>query len=120
MNEKHLGQEVKAALDERLKGLDRRWLERLSAGRQAALAVYVQPQRRRASVLAVADGGMLGLGRGHARQWLSLSALLLGLVGGYCWLEMDGADDEVDAILLADDLPLQAYVDHQFDKWLEP
>lgn len=120
MNEKHLGQEVKSALDEGLKGLDRQWVERLSAGRHAALAVYVQPLRRSAGVLASADGGMLGFGRGHARQWLSLTALLLGLIGGYCWFDADGAEDEVDAILLADDLPLQAYVDHQFDKWLEP
>lgn len=120
MNENNIGQEVKAVLDESLKGLDQQWVERLSAGRHAVLAAYVQPLRRRAGVLVGGDGGVLGFGRGHARHWLSLSALLLGLVGGYCWLEMDGADDEVDAILLADDLPLQAYVDHQFDKWLEP
>ena len=46
-------------------------------------------------------------------------ALLLGLLGADFGLDHDAADDEVDAILLADDLPLQAYVDHQFDKWLE-
>lgn len=120
MNEKHLGQEVKAVLDESLKGLDRQWVERLSAGRHAALAVYVRPLRRHAGVLAGADGGLLGFGRSHVRQWFSLFALLLGLIGVYCWLDTDGAEDEVDAILLADDLPLQAYVDHQFDKWLEP
>lgn len=120
MNENHLGQEVKVALDEGLKCLDRQWVERLSAGRHAALAVYVRPLRQHAGVLAGADGGLLGFGRGHARQWFSLFALLLGLIGVYCWLDADGADDEVDAILLADDLPLQAYVDHQFDKWLEP
>ena len=45
--------------------------------------------------------------------------LLLGLLGTYFWLDHDAVDDDVDAILLADDLPLQAYVDHQFDKWLE-
>jgi hypothetical protein len=118
MNENNLGRRAKASLDGALEQLDRHCLERLAQARHAALAVYASPLRRRAGVL-VGGAGRVGDDRSHARQWVSLMALLLGLLGAYFWLDHDAADDEVDAILLADDLPLQAYVDHQFDKWLE-
>jgi hypothetical protein len=117
MNENNLGRRAKVSLDGALEKLDRQQLERLAQARHAALDVYVSPLRHRAGVLA---GGMgrVSYERPHARQWVSLMALLLGLFGAYCWLDHDVVDDEVDAVLLADDLPLQAYVDHQFDKWL--
>ncbi len=118
MNENNLGQRAKASLDLALEGLDRQCLDRLVQARHAALASYASPLQREASVLVGGVGRMHGE-RSHARQWVSLMALLLGLVGAYYWLDHDVADDDVDAILLADDLPLQAYVDHQFDKWLE-
>lgn len=117
MNENNLGRRAKASLDFALESLDRQCLDRLVQARHAALASYSAPLRREASVL-VGGGRMYGE-RSHTRHWLSLMALLLGLAGAYYWLDHDSADDDVDAILLADDLPLQAYVDHQFDKWLE-
>lgn len=118
MNENNLGRRVKVSLDGALEGLDRQCLERLAQARHEALAVYTSPLQRRVGVLA-GGVGRISSERPHARQWVSLMALLVGLLGAYLWLDHDPVDDEVDAILLADDLPLQAYVDHQFDKWLE-
>jgi len=118
MNENNLGRRAKASLDGALEKLDRQNLERLAQARHAALAVYASPLQRRAGVLAGGVGHVHDE-RSHARQWVSLMVLLLGLLGTYFWLDHDAVDDDVDAILLADDLPLQAYVDHQFDKWLE-
>ena len=48
-----------------------------------------------------------------------LDALLLAL-GYWQYLEQQGADlGDIDAALLADDLPVNAYLDHRFDAWLK-
>jgi hypothetical protein len=52
--------------------------------------------------------------------WLSLIALIAALLIAINWQTMNGDPaDDVDATLLAADLPVHAYLDADFEKWLE-
>ena len=94
---------------------------RLQAARNAALSHYrEQPQ----SVLGLAWAGRaawLGDGR-HARQLVLLSALLLSAAAYFYWPANGGPASEIaelDASLLTDELPVNAYLDKGFDSWLK-
>jgi hypothetical protein len=94
--------------------------ERLFQARNKALASH-----RQASV------GVLGLaGLGHfstdfflhrARTVAAITALAIGAGGAYYWNNFQQADEneEIDSALLADDLPVNAYLDQGFHAWLE-
>jgi hypothetical protein len=78
-----------------------------------------------------APAGMLGLaGLGNvssdmllhrARRVAAVSALVIGAAGAYYWSNFVQADDndEIDSALLADELPVTAYLDQGFHAWLE-
>jgi hypothetical protein len=56
------------------------------------------------------------------RYALSLAVLILGLAGIVYWQSSNGAGSEIadlDARLLTDDLPIDAYLDKGFDSWLK-
>lgn len=57
----------------------------------------------------------------HARTFAAMLALVLGAVGAYYWNNFQQADEneEIDSALLADDLPINAYLDQGFHAWLE-
>lgn len=57
----------------------------------------------------------------HLKTFIAISALVIGMMGTYYWNASQDADDnaEVDSALLADDLPVAAYADPGFHKWLE-
>lgn len=121
MNEKEFGRKISGELNAGLARLDGKVVSRLELARREALAAMGGPAKRRVTGFALVGGwlGRLDEG-GHLRHLASGLALLACLGGAYVWLNNpnDTSDDDVDAILLADDLPPQAYVDHQFDKWL--
>ena len=118
MNEKEFGRKIRVELDAGLDRLDNKVLERLAHARQAALAAAARPAERRAGSLAVVGGWLSRPDAGPMRNLASGLALMLCLAGAYMWFTADNADDDIDAVLLADELPLEAYVDHRFDKWL--
>ena len=99
--------------------------ERLWAARERALA---QRRTERAPALAwarlaAADvvGGFGGFGGFSLRLLLPTVLLVAGLVAIYSWqLEQRAADvEELDAQLLTDDLPIDAYLDKGFEAWLK-
>lgn len=101
--------------------LDQQTSEKLLAARRKAVAAMVQP-----AYVAHAETHLAGVGRyigehlhGH-HAWmpaaLVISAALLLLVV----LQQNNSEPvEADALLLASDLPPEAYVDKGFDAWLE-
>jgi hypothetical protein len=101
--------------------LDQQTSERLLAARRKAIAAMAQP-----AYVAHAETNLAGVGRyisehlhGH-HAWmptaLVISAALLVLVV----LQQNYSEPvEADALLLASDLPPEAYVDKGFDAWLE-
>ena len=132
MNEIKFTNKIRQALNEgaRLHG-ERgvRIAERLRAARERAL------ERRRIArepVLAWERGAALGTSEGAAgdsedtggfslRLLLATALLLAGLFAIYSGQQAQRAAEveELDALLLTDDLPIDAYLDRGFDAWLK-
>ena len=124
MNERDIAKKISQHLNYGANQLDRSVLARLQSARQQALELHAKPRHAFGLNLA----GAAGAGHGHdhggrhysLRFWLSLAALLVGLLIAANWQAMDGDPlDDVDATLLAADLPVDAYLDSDFDSWLE-
>lgn len=123
MNEQDIAKKIAQYLNFGANRLDRPVLLRLQSARQEALEAHARP--RRSLNLALAGGGEdddhHGARHLSPRFWVSLALLLLGLLVAVNWQTMNDSDaqDEMDAILLAEDLPVHAYLDSDFDTWLE-
>jgi hypothetical protein len=74
-------------------------------------------------VLRWADNvlGNGGWGSVSARVLLPAAALIVALAGIYSWQEKQRLAEivEIDAQLLTDDLPIDAYLDRGFQNWLK-
>lgn len=121
MNEPQFGNKVRKALTEGTR-LDDRTLERLKKARE--LALKHQLAERPATGFAWA-GGVLGSFGGFTgisfRVILPLVVLVGGLLAISGWQQnLRVAEvEEIDALLLTDDLPLDAYLDKGFEAWLK-
>lgn len=119
---------VAARLSERSQGLDADVGERLRFAREKAL------ERARASRVATASpavgstaAGALLMGRADSGWWMKLASVLpaLALIAGLLLIQKAQTDDqisaaaEIDAALLADDLPPVAYSDAGFVEFLK-
>jgi hypothetical protein len=133
--ELRLARRVAAALSEQPLAHDIE--QRLRVARQQAVAMAGERRRALASAAQTAGSGWLSVGgsaaamggpagRGPASMWqrvamvLPLLALLAGLYGIDQWSLRESvlAAAEVDALLLADDLPPTAYTDPGFSEFL--
>ncbi len=98
--------------------LDRGMAVRLFEARQKALA----RQKVAGTRFALAGTGYLltDLILPHARALVALLGLLIGVVGISVWNDARQAAEleEIDSALLADDLPINAYLDKGFQAWL--
>ena len=92
----------------------------LEAHRAAPVEVRTFAATRTRSALGLI-GSFGGLGGFALRAVLPTVILLAGLVGIYGWQERQRAADveELDAMLLTDDLPMDAYLDRGFETWLK-
>ena len=120
MNEMQFGNRIRQILNSGL-ALSADQSARLSAARSQAL----QRQRRElAPALAWADNVLGSLG-----GWTGLSlrvvvpavALLVSFAAIYTWQQNQRVAEveEIDALLLADELPIDAYLDRGFQNWLK-
>ncbi len=122
MNELNFGLKIRQALNESAGArLSARVVERLRAARESALAAR-RPERE--PELALADdvlGRIGGFGGLSLRVLLPMAVVIAGLFGIYTWeREQRAADvEELDAQLLSDDLPIDAYLDKGFEAWLK-
>lgn len=108
---------VRQALDESADALDSRVRLRLHAARQAALA-----RAAAAPVQAIGIGGqVIELMPQTLRIFLIASALAIGVVGSWYWNNFQQVEkyEAIDSALLADELPIDAYLDRGFHAWLE-
>ena len=118
MNEKQLIERVRAALDEGTRQLDREVLGRLAAARAAAVA---RQQAAEPTLALAGRHGPLAVRSVGPRRWVAVAALLLAATFAVYWQSREQPVDmaEVDAALLASDLPLKAYTDPRFPAWLK-
>ena len=127
MNEIRFANKIRQALNEGAR-VDARIAERLRAARERALdGRRVSPATELVPALAVRGGaapggfGFGGVGGFSLRVLLPLLLLVAGLVSIYSWQQDQRATDieALDAQLLTDDLPIDAYLDRGFENWLK-
>ncbi len=118
---------VRAVLDEEVDALPENARNRLQAARQKAIALK-KPETV-AYVVAPAPrfAGIIPTQFRDAPNWLirvgiviPLLLLVLGSVGIYYYEQERSIDDlaDLDAAVLADELPINAYLDHGFNSYL--
>jgi hypothetical protein len=130
-NELEFAYKVRRALDERIADLPEDTVNRLGAARRVALArkktgatVFVTESAPRFAGIVPEgfsnpfDGSLNWLGR--VSIMIPVVILLIGSIGIYQYEQERRADDlaELDAAVLADELPIDAYLDHGFDTFL--
>jgi hypothetical protein len=126
--EARLASRLAAGLHERAAGVPHDIAERLRIGRQQAL---LRARQRRVALAAAsgvvnAGGAVASLGRTGGlwvalASWLPLAVLIAGLVLIQQWATQEQvmAAAEIDAVLLADDLPPAAWTDPGFREYLK-
>lgn len=120
MNEHEIGKKITKLLDLGLDDIKQSTLNRLQSARRASLENYHMAE----SVSNVGQGASARNGN----EWqvktgklLSIIALLFTLAGILYWqtLQQGDENEEIDILVLADDLPINAYLDDGFDAWLD-
>lgn len=123
MNEPDLAKKITQHLDSGLDLLEGGIVSRLQSARHKALAAYA-PKPQTLFGLAWAGHGHAGKNGGFQplqRAWVPLVALIFGLLLVNYWQNYHqmGEPLEIDAFLLAEDLPFNAFLDDGFEAWLE-
>ncbi|RKP43703.1 DUF3619 family protein [Trinickia fusca] len=131
--EREFAQRICRALDENTASLPTSTLDKLATARRTALA-RKKPEPVAAPAFAPVlahAGGSFGTPRADAprervsplrrlaRAW-PLVALVVGVVVVAYWEDVQRAKElaDIDAAMLSDDLPLNAYLDHGFNAYL--
>ena len=120
MNENQFGNQVRHLLNQGL-DVDAGTAIRLKEAREQALA-HQRPEP--APALQWADnvlGNLGGWSGVSLRVLLPVALLVAGLIGIYAWQQNQtlAEIEEIDALLLTDDLPIDAYLDRGFQDWLK-
>ncbi len=125
MNEQELAGEIVQHLDRGLGDIKQGTLYQLRSARLSALDGHREvPQRVFGLAWAggltsyFGDGGYFNL---NVRRLVLAALLLLGSIGAVYWqISIQGNDiAAIDASLLTDDLPIDAYLDRDFEAWLK-
>jgi hypothetical protein len=120
MNEQQFGNKIRLALNQSLRLSDAA-RGRLRTAREQALA---RQRPEPAPALAWADnvlGRFDGWGGLSLKVFLPVVLVSAALAGIYSWQQNQRAAEveELDARLLTDDLPIDAYLDRGFQNWLK-
>jgi len=119
--EREIAQKIVRELDRSARSVGGDTAVRLAAAREQALAHF-----QHTPVITLAGAGVsashtIGHPAAGFRYLLPLAVLILGLAGIVFWQSSNGSGTEladIDARLLTDDLPIDAYLDKGFDSWL--
>ncbi len=121
--ENELASRIVERLDSGVDQLEPATRERLLAARKRALGHY---RERPAPLLGLAWAGN-AIARVSAHRYYSVrnliaaTLLLIGLTSLAIWSGLSSTNElaEIDAGLLTDELPINAYLDKGFDSWLK-
>ena len=123
MNERELAGKIVQHLDHGLGHIKQGTLYQLQSARTAALDRYRETPH---PVFGLAWAGNIAFHASrsryfNARNLLALGLLLLSLIGVTYWQVTTQANDiaEIDVSLLTGDLPINAYLDSDFEAWLK-
>jgi hypothetical protein len=109
MNENDLARRIVGRLDHGLDELPASTLERLRAARVAALG-RLRPE--------TAPGPARFFERMGVRLALPVAIVIASITGLLYWQMSSPHEEELDAGMLAGELPIHAYIDPGFDTWL--
>lgn len=121
MNESKLGNKIAQLLNRSLDDIEQHTLNRLQSARRASL----EKNYRVVETLVTAGDSPTIRGENssyfNAKNLISLVTLLFVLAGVSYWqtLQYGDENEEIDIMLLADDLPINAYLDNELDVWLD-
>lgn len=123
MNEQELAGKIVQHLDHGLGDIKQGTLYQLQSARKAALDRYREvPQ----PVFGLAWAGNIAFHATHSRHFnarslLALGLLLVSLIGITYWQVVMQANDiaDIDVSLLTGELPINAYLDSDFEAWLK-
>jgi hypothetical protein len=124
MSEIEIVKKITGYLDQGAAGLKAGTVYRLQLAREQALARFADPKRASELALSGAGGGTLG-GRRHpladARVWIGVLLIVGGVLYYQYWQSMQQVREleQLDAAILASDLPIEAYLDGGFQTWLK-
>ena len=119
MNENDLARRIVAHLDRSLAELPTSTVQKLEAARMAALGRYRPDNSSRSRSWLDGLLGIPGLRKGLAmRLVLPVAIVIASVTGLVFWQTTSRYEEELDAGLLAGELPLHAYIDPGFDTWL--
>jgi hypothetical protein len=120
MNDEEIGRRVARQLEASLDRIEPAITRQLAAARAAAMDLARDTSLAYGAASWSAGGARLGgMPRGHGlrRYWLPAAVLAAGLAAIISWNTITvPQDDETE--LLADELPLNAFLDKGFDEWL--
>jgi hypothetical protein len=126
MNERDVGQKIARQLNYGLTRLRPETTERLRLARERALSAHHEPAVEHARGLALAGGMNHGQPGHHIHAGNKLVAIvattvIVAVAGVYYWYNASQDQDafDVDAVLLAEDLPINAYLNKDFQEWLD-
>lgn len=109
---------IRHHLNQGADGIDRKTADRLFEARQNALA----HQKVAGAQLSLAGAGHIAADTilPYARALVAMLGLVIGVAGVSTWNDFQKAaeHEEIDSALLADDLPINAYLDKGFQAWL--
>jgi hypothetical protein len=120
MNEQELARKIAKHLDHGVDGIQSATRYRLQAGRLVALARCRQPKLAFGMAWAGDIGSFFGRGRITISHYLAAAALLIVSAVGITYWQMTSDDDtDIELSLLTDELPINAYLDNEFQTWLK-
>jgi hypothetical protein len=122
--EDELARRIASLLDESASNIAAPAAERLAAARKQALVRHqARPVSAWGWILAASGGPQSGhgTGRNNLRAVLLAAALASAIAIALNWQTPNTGPDiaEIDAQLLTDELPINAFLDQGFDSWLK-
>lgn len=121
-DEQKTAQKIVHVLNQSARDLSGPALVRLAAAREQALNRYHEAPGWRLAWAGQLASRVVERPTTGLRYALPMTVLILGLIGIVYWQSGNGRSSEladIDARLLADDLPIDAYLDKGFDSWLK-
>lgn len=123
MNEQELASKIVQHLNQGLGSIKQGTTYQLQSARQAALDRYREAPQ---PVFGLAWAGNVAFHISHSRYFnasnlLALTLLVFSLIAVTYWQVVIQPNDiaDIDAGLLTDDLPINAYLDQNFEAWLK-